>query len=79
MRRGCGVTADLLKHAAELPSSSKVISNYRRPAGKKKARAQKAKRAARARWGQPGQPPWRGQISASGGGALPWAPNASEK
>ena len=53
VRRGCGVTADLPKHAVELPSSSKLLSNYRRPAGKKKVRAEKAKRAARARWSKP--------------------------
>ena len=52
-RRGCGVTADLLKHAAELPSSSKLLSNYRRPAGTKTMRSEKAKHAARARWSQP--------------------------
>ena len=38
---------------AEQPNSSKVLSQYRRPASKKKTRAEKAKRAALARWSQP--------------------------
>lgn len=51
--RGRGAAAELPEHAAEEPSSSKILSNYRRPAGKKKVRAEKAKHAARARWSQP--------------------------
>ena len=35
---------------AEQPNSSKLLSNYRRPAATKKARAEKAKRAALVRW-----------------------------
>ena len=38
---------------AEQPNSSKLLSNYRRPAATKKARAEKAKRAALVRWSQP--------------------------
>jgi hypothetical protein len=55
VRRGFGVTADLPKHAAELPSSSKLLSNYRRLAGKKKVRAEE------------GQACCPGQVEPTGG------------
>ena len=51
--RGRGAAADLPEHAAEEPSSSRVLSRYRRPPATKKARAERAKHAARVRWSQP--------------------------
>ena len=53
LRRGRGVPAEVPLHAAEEPSSTRVLSLYRRPPATKKVRAARAKHAARARWSQP--------------------------
>ena len=54
-RRGRGVAAEPPEHAAEEPSSSRLLSLYRRPPATKRARAAKAKHAALVRWSQPGE------------------------
>ena len=53
VRRGRGVPAEVPLHAAEEPSSTRVLSLYRRPPATKKVRSERAKHAARARWSQP--------------------------
>ena len=51
--RGRGAAAELPEHAEEQPNLSTPLSLYRRPAGKKKERKDRAKRAVLIRWGQP--------------------------
>ena len=51
-KSGRGAAAEPPAYAEELPSPSKPLSLYRRPAGTKKERKQRAKRAVLIRWGR---------------------------